>query len=87
MDGGSSGSPGLGGGGGPFVDLPAIIWSAVEASIMASMQGVAAIITAAVEECLADDDRGRGLPQSWDCASATSTALRGTKASPPSDGR
>ena len=61
MDGGSSGSPGLGGGGGPFVDLPAIIWSAVEASIMASMQGVAAIITAAVEECLADDDRGQGL--------------------------
>ena len=43
------------------MDLPAIIRSAVEASITSAMQGVAAVTTAAVEARSAADDRGRGL--------------------------
>ena len=43
------------------MDLPVIIRSAVEASIVAAMQGVAAVTTAAVEARSAADDCGRGL--------------------------
>ena len=43
------------------MDLPAIIRSAVEASIAAAMQGVPAVTTAAVEARSAVDDRGCGL--------------------------
>ena len=43
------------------MDLPAIIWSAVEASIVASMQGIASVTTASVEARSAADDWGRGL--------------------------
>ena len=43
------------------MDLPAIIRSAVEASIAAAMQGVAAVTTAELEARSAADDRGRGL--------------------------
>ena len=43
------------------MDLLAIIWSAVKAPIAASMQGVAAVTTSAVEARLAVDDRRRGL--------------------------
>ena len=43
------------------MDLPAIIRSAVEASIAAAMQGVAAVTMAAVEVRSAVDDCGRGL--------------------------
>ena len=43
------------------MDLPAIIRSAAEASIVASMQGVTAVTTAEVEAHLAADDRGRGF--------------------------
>ena len=43
------------------MDLPAVIRSAVKASIAATMQGVAAVTTSAVEACSAADDCGRGL--------------------------
>ena len=43
------------------MDLPAIIWSAIEALIAESMQGVAAVTTAAVEARLSVDNQGRGL--------------------------
>ena len=43
------------------MDLPTIIRSAVEASIAAAMQGVAAVTTAELEARSAADDRGRGL--------------------------
>ena len=43
------------------MDLPAIIRSAVEASIAAAMQGVSAVTTAAVEALSAADDRMHGL--------------------------
>ena len=43
------------------MDLPAIVRSAIEASIAASTQGVAVVAIAAVVERLAADDRGRGL--------------------------
>ena len=43
------------------MELPAIIRSAVEASIAAAMQGVAAVTKAAVEARSAADDRGRVL--------------------------
>ena len=59
--GGSSRIPGLGAEGSLNVDLPAIIRFAVEASIAAAIQGVAAVTTAAVEARSAADDRGRGL--------------------------
>ena len=59
--GGRSSSPSLGGGGIPFVDLPEIIRSDVDLLIAASMQGVAAVTTATVEERLAANNRGRGL--------------------------
>ena len=52
--GSSSNSPGHGARG-------SLIRSAVEASIEAAMQGVAAVTTAAVETRSAADDRGRGL--------------------------
>ena len=43
------------------MDLPAIIRSAVEAAIVASMQGVAAVTTAEVEARSEADDSGQGL--------------------------
>ena len=43
------------------MDLPVIIRSAVEALIAATIQGVAAVTTEAVEARSAADDRGRGL--------------------------
>ena len=43
------------------MDLPAIIRSAVKASITSAMQGVAAVTTAAVEALSAADDCGCGL--------------------------
>ena len=51
----------MGDGGSPNVNLSAIIRSAVEASISAAMQGVTAVITAAVEARSVADDCGRGL--------------------------
>ena len=43
------------------MDLPAIIWSAIDASIVAFMQGIAAVTAVVVEAHSAADDRGRGL--------------------------
>ena len=43
------------------MDIPVIIRSAVEASITASMQGVTAVTTAAVEARSAADDQWEGL--------------------------
>ena len=48
----------MGGGGGTAVYLPATIRSVVELSIADSMQGIAAVATAAVEARSSDDDRG-----------------------------
>ena len=43
------------------MELPAIIRSAVESSITASMQGIAAVTTATVEARSAADDNGQGI--------------------------
>ena len=61
VSGSRSNSTGLGAGVIPSVDLPTIILSAVEASIVAAMHGVVAVITAAVEACSEADDCGCGL--------------------------
>ena len=56
--GSSSNSTSLGAGSSPNMDLPAMIRSAVEESIAAATQGVAAVTTAAVEARSAADDHG-----------------------------
>ena len=69
------------------MDLPAIIWSAIDASIVAFMQGIAAVTAVVVEAHSAADDRGQGLLPIMRAQLRHIYGVTGGEDPPPSRGR